>query len=133
MPVASISRGDIIIAVKKYGNCTICGKLLRGKQIKFCSRSCKNKDLQCYQKQQERGLTRKLKLIKDAGGKCSICGYAKKLPPLPSITQTLKGKALSLICVPFPTGLLNLCCWSAASAFWFAITATQNCITPNLR
>ena len=62
--------------------CTVCGKSLRGRQLNFCSRSCKNRSLQGYKRQQERGLTRKLRLVKEAGGKCSICGYSKNLSAL---------------------------------------------------
>ncbi len=62
--------------------CVICGTSLSGRQSKFCCVSCKNKDLQGYNKQKERGLTRKIGLIKKAGGKCSICGYRKNLSAL---------------------------------------------------
>ncbi len=63
-------------------NCIICGKPLQGRQTKFCSVTCKNKDLQSYHAQQRRGLARKLNLIRDAGGHCSICGYHKNLAAL---------------------------------------------------
>jgi len=68
--------------MKQHKACVICGAPLQGRQKKFCSSSCKNKDLQCYSKQKERGLARKLKLVKEAGGKCSICGYSKNLSAL---------------------------------------------------
>jgi hypothetical protein len=63
-------------------NCIICGTSLRGKQTKFCSSFCKNKHHQSYESQKSRGLTRKLELIKAAGGSCSICGYRKNLAAL---------------------------------------------------
>lgn len=63
-------------------NCIVCGKPLRGRQTKFCSSNCKNKDLQSYEAQKRRGLARKLDLIKKAGGRCSICGYDKNLAAL---------------------------------------------------
>ena len=63
-------------------NCVVCGKPLIGKQTKFCSPPCKNKDLQSYEAQKRRGLARKLKLIKTAGGKCTICGYHRNLAAL---------------------------------------------------
>jgi predicted nucleic acid-binding Zn ribbon protein len=63
-------------------NCIVCGKSLHGRQTKFCSPVCKNKDLQSYEAQKRRGLARKLDLIKNAGGRCSICGYDKNLAAL---------------------------------------------------
>lgn len=63
-------------------NCIVCGSLLRGKQTKFCSFVCKNKHHQSYEAQKDRGLTKKLKLIEMAGGRCSICGYEKNLAAL---------------------------------------------------
>ena len=60
----------------------MCGKPLRGRQTKYCSSTCKNRDLQSYEAQKRRGLTRKLKLIQTAGGCCSICGYRKNLAAL---------------------------------------------------
>jgi hypothetical protein len=66
----------------KYSNCIICAKPLVGKQTKFCSITCKNKDLQSYEAQKRRGLSRKLNLIKTAGGHCAICGYHKNLAAL---------------------------------------------------
>jgi predicted nucleic acid-binding Zn ribbon protein len=63
-------------------NCIVCGSPLRGKQTKFCSPACKNKDLQSYEAQKRRGLARKVELIKAAGGRCSICGYHQNLAAL---------------------------------------------------
>ncbi len=65
-----------------YSNCIMCGKLLRGRQTKYCSPACKNKDLQSYEAQKRRGLARKLELVKSAGGCCSICGYHSNLAAL---------------------------------------------------
>ena len=65
-----------------YSNCIVCSKPLTGKQTKFCSPACKNKDLQSYEAQKRRGLSRKLNLIKTAGGRCTICGYRKNLAAL---------------------------------------------------
>ena len=45
----------------------------------FCSTECKNKKHQSYKAQQERGLSRKLRLIQKLGGVCSICGYKTNL------------------------------------------------------
>ncbi len=64
------------------GNCVMCGKPLRGRQKMYCSRACKNKDLQSYQAQQRRGLRRKRRLIDEAGGRCTICGYRENLAAL---------------------------------------------------
>ena len=62
-------------------NCQTCQKNLTGKQTKFCSSSCKQKfnniKHQNYEKQQEKGKDRKIKLMESKGGKCSSCGYDK--------------------------------------------------------
>ena len=63
--------------MSKIITCKKCGKLLSGKQVLYCSSVCKNKDYQSYNAQQARGLDRKLSLIHQLGGKCSICGYKK--------------------------------------------------------
>jgi hypothetical protein len=63
-------------------NCIICSRPLSGRQSKYCSRSCKNKDLQSYEAQKRRGLERKRRLIEEAGGRCSICGYQKNIAAL---------------------------------------------------
>lgn len=63
-------------------NCIICGASLRGKQKMFCSLKCKNKHHQSYDSQKNRGLARKIELVKAAGGHCSICGYSKNLAGL---------------------------------------------------
>lgn len=59
--------------------CFICRKLLIGRQRKYCSRKCKNKDTnhhhQSYLAQQARGMQRKLALIEEFGGCCMRCGY----------------------------------------------------------
>ncbi len=68
--------------MKEKSNCIVCGTLLRGKQTKFCSIACKNKHHQSYEAQKGRGLTRKIQLVKAAGGQCSICGYKKNLSAL---------------------------------------------------
>jgi predicted nucleic acid-binding Zn ribbon protein len=68
--------------MKRTTNCIVCGDTLTGKQTKFCSISCKNKDLQSYEAQKRRGLARKLDLIKNAGGRCSVCGYSKNIAAL---------------------------------------------------
>jgi predicted HNH restriction endonuclease len=61
--------------------CLICQKELQGRQTKYCSRRCKNKNSnyqhQNYQSQQKRGKDRKKKLIRLLGHKCKICGYNK--------------------------------------------------------
>jgi 5-methylcytosine-specific restriction endonuclease McrA len=68
--------------MKKIITCTICGKVLKGKQIKFCSSTCKNDSLQSYKAQQARGLKRKKLFAQKLGGRCSICGYSKNLSAL---------------------------------------------------
>ena len=66
----------------KESNCVVCGQPLHGRQTKFCSPACKNKDLQSYEAQKRRGLARKLELIQAGGGRCSICGYDNNLAAL---------------------------------------------------
>src|SRR6266540_3457751 len=57
-------------------HCQACGQQLRGRQRKFCSRSCKNKSYNgCYDFQQARGRSRKERLLQVFGGKCLLCGY----------------------------------------------------------
>lgn len=64
-------------------NCIICTTELTGRQKKFCSRKCTNRDTnlrnQNYEAQQARGLRRKLQAVKDRGGACTQCGYSKNL------------------------------------------------------
>jgi len=57
--------------------CVKCGKPLAGRQSMYCSSACKNNSLQSYKAQQARGLKRKITLVAQLGGKCSICGYNK--------------------------------------------------------
>jgi hypothetical protein len=61
------------------GVCVTCESRLTGRQSKFCSVTCKNKSHQSYVAQKDRGLTRKLQIVRSLGGKCSICGYSKNL------------------------------------------------------
>lgn len=68
--------------MKKIITCIKCDKPLTGKQKMFCSSACKNNSLQSYQAQQARGLKRKISLVKNLGGKCSICGYNKNISAL---------------------------------------------------
>jgi hypothetical protein len=60
--------------------------MLGGRQRRFCSRSCKNRDTntrhQSYASQQARGLRRKCQLIVEAGGRCTRCGYRRNLAAL---------------------------------------------------
>ena len=61
--------------------CVVCQKQLTGKQTKFCSNSCKQKDLNLrwkeYGVQRNKGLERKKILVEMKGGKCPHCGYNK--------------------------------------------------------
>ena len=66
--------------------CVICGAALKGRQRKFCSRSCKNQfgntRYQSYIAQQARGKARKLRLVQLFGSQCSKCGYDRNLSAL---------------------------------------------------
>lgn len=63
--------------MNKNITCEKCGKILKGRQTKFCSTVCKNDYYQSYITQQARGLKRKLALIQQLGGQCVFCGYKK--------------------------------------------------------
>ena len=63
-------------------NCTVCEKVLVGKQSMFCSIKCKNSVHQSYQAQKKRGLTRRLEFVQKLGGRCSHCHYSKNLAAL---------------------------------------------------
>lgn len=63
-------------------NCIVCGEHLFGRQMRFCSSTCKNGYHQSYASQKQRGLARKLELVRAKGGQCSICGYRKNLGAL---------------------------------------------------
>ena len=80
--------------------CSVCGTPLRGRQRRFCSRTCKNRDTnnrhQTYSSQQARGLARKLELIEACGGKCSRCGYARNMAALSWHHLDPKRKAFNL-------------------------------------
>jgi endogenous inhibitor of DNA gyrase (YacG/DUF329 family) len=68
--------------MSNLATCIVCGKQLKGQQTKYCSRDCKNKDLQSYAAQKRRGLARKQELVAEFGGQCSRCGYRKNLAAL---------------------------------------------------
>jgi len=70
------------LVMKTKSNCTICGTMLQGKQVKFCSLICKNRAHQSYPAQKQRGLTRKIEIVQSLGGRCSICGYNKNVAAL---------------------------------------------------
>ncbi len=84
-PQAALDRSssqEYNTVMKELSNCIVCGSELHGKQTRFCSLACKNKHHQSYAAQKNRGLTRKLELVKAAGGCCSICGYRRNLAAL---------------------------------------------------
>lgn len=62
--------------------CKICEKKLEGKQSLYCSLKCKNSAHQSYSHQKIRGLKRKIEIVQQFGGKCSLCGYNKNLSAL---------------------------------------------------
>lgn len=67
-------------------NCEICGKILTGRQRKFCSNKHKqmaiNTKHQKYEMQKKRAEERRIYFIEKMGGKCSICGYNKSIHAL---------------------------------------------------
>ena len=66
--------------------CIICGRMLRGRQQKYCTRKCKNDDgnnrFQSYALQQARGRKRKLDLLRLKGSRCRRCGYDRNYSAL---------------------------------------------------
>jgi len=68
--------------MKIGSNCSVCGKLLTGRQTLYCSLRCKTKIHQAYPAQKKRGLKRKLYFVEKLGGKCSRCGYATNIAAL---------------------------------------------------
>ncbi len=69
--------------------CIVCGQELSGKQKKFCSKECRNKDSKKYydkdknQKSQNlKRLERKIFLLEKYDFKCSKCGYNDNLSAL---------------------------------------------------
>jgi hypothetical protein len=66
--------------------CEVCGRLLQGRQARFCGRACKNRHLnyhhQSYVRQRARAIETKKRLVRTMGGCCSRCGYARNLAAL---------------------------------------------------
>lgn len=64
-------------------NCITCSKKLIGRQTKYCSKLCKNRDtnnkLQNYETQHARATKLKIELMELLGNKCCRCGYRKNL------------------------------------------------------
>lgn len=67
-------------------SCFVCGAELSGRQVKFCSKQCRGKDVnnrhKDYQAQRERGSRRKREAVKLKGDRCYKCGYNKNLAGL---------------------------------------------------
>jgi hypothetical protein len=70
----------------RESSCQTCGNGLSGRQRRFCSRTCKNRDTnhrhQNYVAQGARGMQRKRSLVQRAGGRCIRCGYCRNLAAL---------------------------------------------------
>lgn len=79
-------HSDYDFLMKSRLRCVVCRGALAGKQRRFCSRACKNRDTnhrhQSYACQQQRGLQRKVRLVAEAGGRCGRCGYDRNLAAL---------------------------------------------------
>ena len=86
--------------MKSELQCVECAQPLSGRQRRFCSLPCKNRDTnnrhQNYTSQQARGLKRKLQLINEAGGCCIHCGYRRNFAALTWHHSDPLGKAFSL-------------------------------------
>lgn len=62
--------------------CVMCDETLTGNQRRFCSKRCKNRSTNSYEKQFGRGMPRRIALIEAKGCKCQVCGYDKNLAAL---------------------------------------------------
>lgn len=70
--------------------CVVCGTVISGQKVKYCSNACKQKDhyyrvkfqTNTYYSQTLRSLKRKLQLVHLFGGKCELCGYNKNISAL---------------------------------------------------
>lgn len=62
-------------------SCAVCQRALAGRQRRFCSRNCKNRDTnvrhQNYAAQQRRGSERKLAMMLERGTRCARCSYGR--------------------------------------------------------
>ena len=69
---------------KNNMKCKVCKTVLSGRQKMYCSNKCKSgaHGANSYDKQQKRAKERKIKLIKNKGGECQICGYSKNYSAL---------------------------------------------------
>lgn len=81
--------------------CIKCQTKLKGKQTKYCGRVCKNRYLNSWhntaEKQKQKGITRKIELIKMLGNlQCNKCGYDKNLSCLSFHHKTSSEKKFSL-------------------------------------
>jgi hypothetical protein len=71
-------------------NCVVCESELSGNKKMYCSNACKQKNHYAKVKEQPntyhaqtiRAYSRKLELIKNAGGRCKICGYNRNMSAL---------------------------------------------------
>ena len=76
--------------------CIACGKVLTGRQSKYCSRRCKSKYVAHAVIQKRRGRTRKQQLVELLGGRCEQCGYKENLAALSFHHQERASKSFSL-------------------------------------
>ena len=91
----------------KLIECLNCNKALSGQQKKYCCKRCKQRVLltnarQVFREQtglslqSAKGLKKKLELIKDNCGGCSICGYNKNVSALEFHHKDPKNKSFVL-------------------------------------
>jgi hypothetical protein len=73
MPIATAAR------IVERPPCTICGRMLSGKQRMFCGRACKvrGQSNSVYAHQKMRAMWKKAFLLKAKGGACQRCGYSR--------------------------------------------------------
>lgn len=75
-------------SIENNRTCKVCVQPLAGKQVYFCSQTCKVKLFRkeyskenCHE-QTIRGRKKREELITYKGGKCEICGYSKNTAAL---------------------------------------------------
>lgn len=91
----------LLLTTSNDGKCIRCGNPLSGYQLKYCSKICSNRHLNSWhntaKRQKEKGIDKKIKLMKmlNQDG-CSICGYYKNLSCLSFHHKNPKEKSFSL-------------------------------------
>ena len=118
-------------------SCMSCGNLLRGRQSKFCSRSCKNDQtnirFQSYVAQQRRGRERKIRLIRLKGAKCKECGYSRNFSALEFHHEVPAQKEFALDLRSLSNRRWSLICHEAEKCILVCSNCHKEIHNPNCR